>query len=98
MSGRVRPNLLITGTPGVGKTLLAARLGQQLDMAVINVGQFAKERECLGAWDEVYQSHELEEDKLLVTLLEIWLRIIRQAKESVVLSIYLHLAYTRVII
>ena len=98
MSGRVRPNLLITGTPGVGKSLLAARLGQQLDMAVINVGQFAKERECLGAWDEVYQSHELEEDKLLVTLLEIWLRIIRQAKESLVLSIYLHLAYTRVII
>ena len=78
MSSRVRPNLLISGTPGVGKSLLAARLGEQLAMAVINVGQFAKERECLGAWDETYQSHELEEDKLLVTLLERQLRIKRK--------------------
>ena len=36
-------------------------------MKVVNVGEFAKEKGCLGAWDEEYQSHELEEDALLVT-------------------------------
>jgi adenylate kinase len=67
---RLRPNILITGTPGVGKSLLAGRLGLSLGMRVINVGQFAKEKGCLGAWDEAYESHELEEDRLLDLLEE----------------------------
>ena len=39
-------------------------------MKVVNVGEFAKEKGCLGAWDEEYQSHELEEDALLDLLEE----------------------------
>lgn len=62
---RSRPNLLVSGTPGVGKSLLAGRLATALDMRLINVGAFAREHDCLGAWDEAYQSHELEEERLL---------------------------------
>ena len=62
---RLRPNLLVSGTPGVGKSLLAARLAANLGMRVVNVGAFAREQGCLGAWDEAYQSHELEEERLL---------------------------------
>lgn len=68
---RVQPNILVTGTPGVGKSLLASRLSSELSMTVINVGEFAKEKNCLGDWDTEYLSHELDEDKLLDLLEEI---------------------------
>lgn len=67
---RLRPNILISGTPGVGKSLMAAKLGVKLNMRVVNVGQFAKEKGCLGEWDDAYQSHELDEDKVLDLLEE----------------------------
>ena len=62
---RSNPNILVTGTPGVGKSKLAAALGQRLEMRVLNVGEFAKENNCLGDWDPEYESHELDEDPLL---------------------------------
>ena len=37
---------------------------------MINVGQFAKDNNFLGDWDEEYQSHELKEDELLDKLEE----------------------------
>ena len=67
---RSKPNILVTGTPGVGKSKLADALAQKLEMNVINVGQFAKENNCLGDWDTEYESHELDEDPLLDLLEE----------------------------
>eukprot|EP00092_Neocalanus_flemingeri_P037761 GFUD01041109.1.p1 GENE.GFUD01041109.1~~GFUD01041109.1.p1 ORF type:complete len:191 (-),score=77.37 GFUD01041109.1:92-664(-) len=67
---RSKPNILVTGTPGVGKSKLADVLAQKLGMKVINVGQFAKENNCLGDWDPDYESHELDEDPLLDLLEE----------------------------
>ena len=49
----------------MGKRKLAAVLGQSLGMSVFNVGEFAKENNCLGNWDPEYESHELDEDPLL---------------------------------
>ena len=57
----------------------AARYGRH-QCGAVRQGEGASLREGLGAWDEVYQSHELEEDKLLVTLLEIQPRIYEQTK------------------
>ena len=62
---RTNPNILVTGTPGVGKSKLAEMLKSKLGLEVINVGHFAKEHNCLGDWDPEYQSHELKEDDLL---------------------------------
>ena len=67
---RSRPNILVTGTPGVGKTRFSLALQSRLGLAGINVGEFAKENKLLGEWDEQYQSHELLEDPLLDLLEE----------------------------
>ena len=69
---RRRPNILITGTPGTGKSTLCESLKNSIEnVNVINVGQFAKENGCLGEWDEKYDCHELDEDKVLDELEEI---------------------------
>ena len=63
---RVNPNILVTGTPGVGKTRFASVLKKHLNhVKVINVGDFAKDNNLLGDWDEKYQSHEMKEEELL---------------------------------
>jgi len=67
---RVNPNILITGTPGVGKSKFAELLQSKIGVKVINVGHFAKENNFLGEWDEKYQSHELQEEELLDKLEE----------------------------
>ena len=66
---RVNPNILVTGTPGVGKTRFASVLKKHLNhVKVINVGDFAKDNNLLGDWDEKYQSHEMKEEELLDAL------------------------------
>jgi len=67
---RSNPNILISGTPGVGKSCLATLLAQKSGLTLINVGQFAKENNGLGTWDEEYLCHELNEDKVLDLLEE----------------------------
>ena len=61
------PNILITGTPGVGKSNLCRALLEKDPTGIqwINIGAYAKEHELLGQYDETYQCHELEEDKII---------------------------------
>ena len=67
---RSSPNILLTGTPGVGKSKFAEILNSKLGLEVINIGQFARENNCLGDWDPEYESHDLKEDDLLDLLEE----------------------------
>ena len=61
------PNILITGTPGVGKSNLCRALLEEDPDGIqwINIGTFAKENNFLGNYDEIYQCHELDEDKII---------------------------------
>ena len=59
-----RPNILITGTPGTGKTVLGTELAKRAGMNYINVGDLAKENNFYEGWDEVYQCHVLDEERV----------------------------------
>ncbi|XP_025409327.1 adenylate kinase isoenzyme 6 [Sipha flava] len=63
---RRKPNILITGTPGVGKSKLCEELIRNgLDMEWIEVSQVAKQFNCYSGYDKELECHILNEDKLL---------------------------------
>ena len=62
-SGRTRPNILVTGTPGTGKTVTASTLAERTGLNYISVGDLAKEKHLYEGWDEQYGCHVLDEDK-----------------------------------
>lgn len=61
---RCRPNILITGTPGTGKSVLGTELSIRSGMNYINVGELAKENNFYEGWDEERQCHVLDEDRV----------------------------------
>ncbi|GAA6047835.1 hypothetical protein JCM3770_004666 [Rhodotorula araucariae] len=74
MTSREWPNILITGTPGTGKTTHAAQLVETLQHGAetssapwqhLNVGDFVKEKGCHQGWNDEWQSWDVDEDKLL---------------------------------
>lgn len=60
-----RPNLLLTGTPGVGKSTLARNLAEQLGLRHVDVGQFARERDLYADFDEAHDCYYMHEDAVL---------------------------------
>ncbi|KAG7289013.1 hypothetical protein NEMBOFW57_005374 [Staphylotrichum longicolle] len=62
---RSLPNIIITGTPGTGKTSHCELLAERTGLRHISVNQVVKDRECHEGWDEEYQSWIVDEDKLL---------------------------------
>lgn len=69
-STRFQPNIIITGTPGCGKTSHAESLVSLLGKPYthLNVSDLAKERKCLESYDENLDTHVVDEDKLLDSL------------------------------
>lgn len=61
---RAAPNILITGTPGTGKTSTARLLAEATGLRHVCIGELVRERELHDGWDEEYQSYILNEDKL----------------------------------
>uniref|UniRef100_A0A915ARS6 Adenylate kinase isoenzyme 6 homolog n=1 Tax=Parascaris univalens TaxID=6257 RepID=A0A915ARS6_PARUN len=62
---RQRPNILITGSPGTGKTTLGQQLAERLDFDFIECGKEVREHELYSGYDEDLKCHILDEDKLL---------------------------------
>ena len=50
-SGRTRPNILVTGTPGTGKTVTAHTLAEKTGLNHIDVGDLAKEKHLYDGWE-----------------------------------------------
>lgn len=59
-----KPNILITGTPGTGKTSLAQIVAEKTGLKHIEVSDFVKQNECFEEFDEEFQTLILDEDKL----------------------------------
>ncbi|KAF2879362.1 hypothetical protein ILUMI_26809 [Ignelater luminosus] len=68
---RAAPNILITGTPGVGKSTLCEKLSETTGLKWLEISKIAKENNCLEEYDEEYQCCVLDEDKLLDGLEEV---------------------------
>ncbi|RCI13485.1 hypothetical protein L249_5527 [Ophiocordyceps polyrhachis-furcata BCC 54312] len=62
---RQLPNIVVTGTPGVGKTTLSEKLAERTGLRHLSVNRIIKDRACHEGWSEKYQSWIVEEDKLL---------------------------------
>lgn len=58
------PNIIITGTPGVGKTSHCEVLGQSTGLKHLCINEIVKERGCQEEWDDELQSWIVDEDKV----------------------------------
>ncbi|KAI0194045.1 AAA domain-containing protein [Xylaria flabelliformis] len=65
---RADPNIVVTGTPGVGKTTHCEMLAERTGLRHVSVNQIVKDKDCHEGWDEEYQSWIVDEDKLLDAL------------------------------
>ncbi|KAI9714765.1 MAG: factor activating pos9 [Bogoriella megaspora] len=65
---RKGPNIIVTGTPGVGKTTHCQELARDSNLRHLSVNEIVKERECHAGWDDELQSWIVDEDKLLDAL------------------------------
>ncbi len=65
-SSRKAPVIVITGTPGTGKTTHAELLAQESPVPLkhINVGELVKEKGLHEEYDEEWQSYTVDEDKV----------------------------------
>jgi adenylate kinase len=62
---RTLPNIIITGTPGTGKTSHSELLAERTGLKHIPINDVVKNRECHEGWDDEYQSWIVDEDKVL---------------------------------
>lgn len=61
---RTSPNIIITGTPGVGKTVHCEQLAQDIGLKHLSINQVAKDRDCYETYDEGRKSWVVDEDKV----------------------------------
>jgi adenylate kinase len=64
MATRTQPNIIVTGTPGVGKTTHCEMLAQSTGLKHLSVNEVVKERGCHEGWDEEYKCWIVDEDKV----------------------------------
>ena len=66
------PNILISGTPGTGKTTLCQKIVEELsgsrEVDYLSIGQYAKDNGFVLEYDEQYKCDIIDEDKVLDSL------------------------------
>ncbi|RZC44280.1 hypothetical protein C5167_037229, partial [Papaver somniferum] len=60
--GRTKPNILVTGTPGTGKTTTSSLLSDATGFRHINIGDLVKEKNLHDGWDDELECHIINED------------------------------------
>ncbi|KAI9082210.1 hypothetical protein K1719_035640 [Acacia pycnantha] len=61
-SQRKRPNILVTGTPGTGKTTMSSALAEAIQLRHINIGELVKEKNLHDGWDDELDCYVINED------------------------------------
>eukprot|EP01028_Stygiella_incarcerata_P013260 TRINITY_DN81729_c0_g1_i1.p2 TRINITY_DN81729_c0_g1~~TRINITY_DN81729_c0_g1_i1.p2 ORF type:complete len:172 (+),score=56.51 TRINITY_DN81729_c0_g1_i1:162-677(+) len=67
---RSRPNILICGTPGTGKSILSSTLCERTSLHHIDVSDFVKQNALHEEFDEEFQTYIVDEDKVVDALAE----------------------------
>jgi adenylate kinase len=63
-----RPNILICGTPGTGKSVLSSTLCERCSLHHIDVSEFVKKNSLFEEFDEEFQTYIVDEDKVSTLL------------------------------
>uniref|UniRef100_A0A7N0TAZ6 Adenylate kinase isoenzyme 6 homolog n=1 Tax=Kalanchoe fedtschenkoi TaxID=63787 RepID=A0A7N0TAZ6_KALFE len=61
-SSRRKPNILVTGTPGTGKTTTCEALAEATGLRHVNIGELVKEKNLHDGWDDEFECHVINED------------------------------------
>ncbi|KAK2377521.1 adenylate kinase isoenzyme protein [Trifolium repens] len=59
---RKKPNILVTGTPGTGKTTMSTALAEATQLNHINIGDLVRDKNLHDGWDDELDSYILNED------------------------------------
>ncbi|KAF3341600.1 P-loop containing nucleoside triphosphate hydrolases superfamily protein [Carex rostrata] len=59
---RLRPNVLVTGTPGTGKTTTSSLLADATGMHHFNISDLSREKGLHDGWDDELDCHVINED------------------------------------
>lgn len=84
---RCRPNILICGTPGTGKSITSQEVATRTGLHLIDVGMVAKENNLFEGWDEQYECPILDEDKVLLCVWTPLKRLIPHVALSIVQTV-----------
>jgi adenylate kinase len=70
-TSRTSPTIVITGTPGTGKSTTAQLLAEESPVPLqhINVGEWVKEKALHEGFDDDWQSYTVDEDKVYFFLI-----------------------------
>jgi adenylate kinase len=58
-----RPNILITGTPGTGKSSLAEAVSKKIGFEYMNVGDMVKDSKFYSEYNEEFDTYIMDDDK-----------------------------------
>ena len=61
---RKKPNIIVTGTPGVGKSSHCELLAQNTGLKHLAVNQIIKDKGCHEGWSEEFGSYIVDEDQV----------------------------------
>ncbi|GMP49739.1 hypothetical protein CsSME_00016619 [Camellia sinensis var. sinensis] len=65
-SGRKKPNILVTGTPGTGKTTTSSLLAESTQLRHINIGDLVRNNNLHDGWDDHFDCHIINEDLVIL--------------------------------
>ncbi len=61
---RRQPNIVVTGTPGVGKTVHCTALAEASGLTHLSINEVVKQHDCHEGFDADLQSYIVDEDKV----------------------------------
>lgn len=66
-----QPNILVTGTPGAGKTYFAKAVAENFGLKFLEISRIVQENEFTDGFDETLDCPILDEDKVILHLLKV---------------------------